>query len=262
MKVKLTEQQFRRVILKEDWPGMDIFDSGPVEELNIVQPRGEIEAFLVKAGKALGIIDVMVRGGFNRVKNDIEKLVTEGKLNMEKPLKKLMIGTHGSPWDAGCGRFTFDVDDEDDAESYNFLRYLSQFLTKSTKVFFTGCYSGTNPIFLSKMAKALGVEKVTASTGIYFPAINKVTDGSFITCKSTIPTNIEWMPLEGEWELESNYPWSIWTDEEQQHMVNILKRTQGKGTDEVKKYKQERLEEKLKEIGCTLSDSNPYGSAW
>ena len=70
------------------------------------------------------------------------------------------------------------------------------------------------------------------------------------------------MPLEGEWELESTYPWSIWTDEEQQHMVNILKRTQGKGTDEVKKYKQERLEEKLKEIGCTLSDSNPYGSAW
>ena len=28
MKVKLTEQQFRRIILKEDWPGMDIFDSG------------------------------------------------------------------------------------------------------------------------------------------------------------------------------------------------------------------------------------------
>tara|TARA_R110000824_G_scaffold105062_1_gene248843 strand:+ start:151 stop:927 length:777 start_codon:yes stop_codon:yes gene_type:complete len=256
MKVKLTEQQFRRVILKEDWPGMDIFDSGPVEELNIVQPRGEIEAFLVKAGKALGIIDVMVRGGFNRVKNDIEKLVTEGKLNMDKPLKKLMIGTHGSPWDAGCGRFTFDVDDEDDAESYNFLRYLSQFLTKSTKVFFTGCYSGTNPIFLSKMAKALGVEKVTASTGIYFPALNKVLDGSFITCKATSNNDIG----SNEGEVETPMGWVKWTPEEKKHMGDILRRTQGKGTDEVKKYKEERLEEKLKTMGCTLSSSNPYGS--
>ena len=63
-------------------------------------------------------------------------------------------------------------------------------------------------------------------------------------------------------ELQPAHSWSIWTDEEKEYMVNILKRTQGKGTDEVKKYREERLEEKLKEIGCTLSDTNPYGSAW
>ena len=49
-----------------------------------------------------------------------------------------MIGTHGTEWSAGCGPFRFVMDDEDTAESYKFLRYLSQFLNKSTKVFFTG----------------------------------------------------------------------------------------------------------------------------
>jgi len=258
MKVKLTEQQFRRVILKEQWmPGITFFGSDPIEELNIVQPGKDIiEKGLVYIGKAIGVVDIIVRGGFQQVKKDIEELVKEGKLNLEKPLKKLMIGTHGTEWSAGCGPFRFVMNDEDTAESYNFLRYLSQFLNKSTKVFFTGCYSGTNPIFLNKMANALGVEKVTASTGAYFPAINKVLDGSFITCKSTPQPDIG----PEEWELETPMGWVKWTPEEKKHMGNILRRTQGKGTDEVKKYKEEKLEEKLKTMGCTLSSSNPYGS--
>jgi hypothetical protein len=254
MKIKLTESQFRRVILKEQegpfkytWDDVTTSDPtpdqikysnegkglfnlfGPIEELNIVQPGTDsIEKGLVYIGKALGIVDIMVRGGFQQVKKDIEELVKEGKLNFEKPLKKLMIGTHGGYASMGCGPFTFDVNDEKGANSYNFLRYLSQFLNKNTKVFFTGCYSGSDPIFLIKIANALGVEKVTASTGKYFPAINKVIDGSFITCEAR---DIEW------WE-RARFP--------------------GQGISAERSRK--GLKEKLKLVGCTLSNSNPYGS--
>ena len=268
MKIKLTEQQFRRVILKEQlMPGITFFESDPIEELGIVQPGKDIiEKGLAYIGKAIGIVDIIVRGGFQQVKKDIEELVKAGKLNLEKPLKKITLVAHATSRRTGCGQFSFGSGMSDGDESYKFLQFLSQFTNSNTKVFIGGCHSGSNPRFLNTMATALGVNEIVAPTGFYNPATNLSWDkefpylGEFITCKGgEIPPS----PNEGYtsnlWSTETHGSYTIFTDEEKKHMMSILKRTDGKGHDELKKYKKERMKEKMKNLGCTFSTTNPYG---
>jgi len=95
-------------------------------------------------------------------------------------LDTLLIGTHGGIRSAGCGKFVIS----DGSNSLKFLKRLSKFTKPTTEVFFTGCFTGEDPYFIGKLASALGVNEVTASTDAFYPGRfwDHIPQGHYITC--------------------------------------------------------------------------------
>lgn len=193
MKIKLTESQFKRIILSEQ-------DSKPITNLVIAQgdPKSKIEVGASKVAKSVGLVDIIVTPDMDTkdVVNEIENLAKEGKIK-NGGLDKVSISTHKT----GCGKFDYEIIEssyleykggqpdilDDDAES--FWDVLSQYCSPSTQIFLGGCSVAKNPEVVYQIAKIVGCE-VTAPTGIYNPFIGYTSKsaniggslGKYISC--------------------------------------------------------------------------------
>ena len=191
MKVIVTESQFSRVILKEE--GRE--QGEPIKNLEIIQtdPDRWYEIALGYILKGIGYGDIIVTDdmGTSDVIRIIRQMSSDGKATKgpkvlyKNSLDSLYIGTHGKPNQAGCGKFRIN-----DTNGMKFLKYLAPFTKPTTKVQFTGCYTGNDPFFVSRMATALGVDEVIAATDSYYPArdgfpfYDPVPAGYLISCPS------------------------------------------------------------------------------
>jgi hypothetical protein len=190
MKIILSEEQFRRVILNEQ---QEREKGVPIKHLSIIQPKpgNWFEQSIGYITKSSGIGDILVTSDMSTkdVLKIIKEMSSEGRAYWDKgpkvlyknSLDSLYIGTHGGTNKVGCGKFVID-----DTNGMRFLKYLSPFTKPTTKVEFTGCYTGNDPYFVSRMATALGVNEVIAATSTYYPGRwwDNVPAGYLISCPS------------------------------------------------------------------------------
>ena len=214
-KIIITESQYRRLLKEQDYqydtssPPKTTTTSThlkndtkkgrpngkPIKNLSIIQPnnKSSFEQGLGYIMKATGIADILVTSdmGFSSVIKVLRKMSSDGrgywgtpKVLYPNSLDTLLIGTHGGNRSAGCGRFTITDQSDYNTNGFKFLEYLSRFTKPSTKVFFTGCFTGEDPYFIGKLASALGVNEVTASTDAFYPGRfwDHIPQGHYITC--------------------------------------------------------------------------------
>ena len=164
----------------------------PITNLRINQPLPNdwFEQSIGYISKAIGYSDIFVSSDMSTadvvkimksMSSDNKRFWGTPKVLYENSLESLEFGTHGEINQAGCGRFYIN-----DSDGMGFLKYVSKFTTPTTKVYFTGCYTGNDPFFISRMAAALGVNEVVANTSKYYPGRfwNHVPDGYRIACPS------------------------------------------------------------------------------
>ena len=214
MRIKLTEQQFRRIMgeqTRQDTPmGWAQASGDPdkyykaasknkkITHLTFMQPSVEGIGGKIQQGVAWfdknvkGTLDVITQS-FDDAKKQVNTLVDEGVLSANS-LKKLTIMAHGDKGFCGEGGFTLKKLDTY-APAQDFLKFLSTFTTPNTTVMIQSCNSGDDPYFIHNIAKYLGVKEVTAPTGIMgyhtlVPLLTLSFDG-YVTCPGTMTTDPE-----------------------------------------------------------------------
>jgi len=211
MKVVITENQFNRVILNEQYDKPYMHSQKYVKDkaqsyhektgfgissliLGQPSPNDKIESAALALTKGLGIIDIKITGGFDNTLKKIKDYITQHGGVKGSGLDYLRISTHGT----GCGPFDlsnieYPSVDNDNTQGISFLKSLSQYLKPTTKVFHNGCQNGKNPDWVSAFAYYLGVNKATAATGNYYPGRfwDHLPEGSYVTCNGFIPEGIE-----------------------------------------------------------------------
>ena len=190
MKIKLTESQFNRVILKEE---------NSITKLVIAQgkPSKSYEVGASVVAKAVGLVDISVTPNMSTkdVTNEIELLAQKGKL-ISGGLDEVSISTHKT----GCYPFNYDIvgskyleykgrDGFVRDDAVKFWEILSKYCKPSTQIFLGGCSVANNPEVVYQIAKTVGCE-VTAPTGTYNPFIGFTSKsegfggslGKYISC--------------------------------------------------------------------------------
>jgi len=219
MKVKLTEQQFRRIMLMEQDNNDDLFPLrrgkigdiegnigigtlNPTEPSDLItslfianpNPNNEKEKRKQEKEKGWGFTDIIAKN-FKQVEKEVKELESSGRLEPNS-LNELNILGHGYKGSCGMGGFVIDNLHSGNSDALNFLTFLSTYTRPSTKVFIQSCNAGDDPYFIHNIADALGVKEVTAPTGLFGKFTGAGIDlsilsfslGGYITCPSKVPS--------------------------------------------------------------------------